>query len=282
MIIPYYYHIISHDTYHMYRNTAPGSLGFCGHRSWPRPQLWPKPGIFDERNGDNPLIILIWYYNPIIFVLILSIVLYTYLGFLYRKYGKIMLVLDEDWVQPQLESYKITHKWLPGWFGLSLGVPHWLIHKSNTYGKPQTYMYVCIYIFIAPGWLVLKHDICHIPPLKKQVQAIIPFFPYQSLFSAVTVALLGAVNSPQNIQCNWDRRLENRESILKFSDNNVCWFIPLCLLVYQIKIHNFQLPCWLVSPVVFGSILNQGATTSHIFTIYIHVPSGHQGWKIKT
>ena len=139
---------------------------------------------------------------------------------------------------------------------------HWVYH-IGWFTNPilmanlrRTCMYVYIYIFIAPGWLVLKHDICHIPPFKKQVQAIIPFFPYQSLFSAVTVALLGAVNSPQNIQCNWDRRLENRESILKFSDNNVCWFIPLCLLVYQIKIHNFQLPCWLVSPVVFGSILN--------------------------
>ena len=153
----------------------------------------------------------------------------------------------------------------------------------------HTCMYVCmyinIYIYIYYPWLVgfkaryLSHSAIK---NKKQVQAIIPFFPYQSLFSSVTVALLGAVNPPQNIQCNWDRRLENRESILKFSDNNVCWFIPLCLLVYQIKIHNVQLPCWLVSPVVFGSILNEEATTSHIFTIYIHVASGRQGWKIKT
>ena len=97
MIIPYYYHIVSHDTYHMYRNPAPGSLGFCGHRSWPRPQLWPKPGIFDEKNGDNPLIILIWYYNPIILVLILSIVLHIW-DFCIGIYGQIMLVLDEDWV----------------------------------------------------------------------------------------------------------------------------------------------------------------------------------------
>lgn len=118
-------------------------------------------------------------------------------------------------------------------------------------------VHVCMYIYIYCPWLVgFKARYLSHSSIKKQVQAIIPFFPYQSLFSAVTVALLGAVNSPQNIQCNWDRRLENRESILKFSDNNVCWFIPLCLLVYQIKIHNFQLPCWLVSPVVFGSILN--------------------------
>ena len=171
----------------------------------------------------------------------------------------------------------------PSWnFGLSLGLPHWLIHKSNTYGKPLTYMYVCmyicmnecmcmymymylylymymymyicvyvyvcmyvcmhacmyvcmfvcmyvcmyvyIYIFITPGLVGFKARYLSYSSIKKQVQAIIPFFPYQSLFSSVTVALLGAVNSPQNIQCNWDRRLENRERILKFSDNNVCWF----------------------------------------------------------
>ena len=67
-------------------------------------------------------------------------------------------------------------------------------------------MYVCmykyIYIYIYYPWLVgfkaryLSHSAIK---NKKQVQAIIPFFPYQSLFSSVTVALLGAVNPPQNI-----------------------------------------------------------------------------------